>query len=118
MAWNVTQIGRRRLLKPAARRATRKTFRPALEALETRLAPANVSVTRFHNDAALTGQNLLETTLTPANVNSANFGKLATAAVDGYVYAQPLYVANLNLPPGAGGNEAAPPAAVGSFDPA
>jgi hypothetical protein len=68
-----------------------------LEWLESRLAPANVSVTSFHYDPSLTGENLQETALTPTNVNATNFGKLANVAVDGYVYAQPLYMANLMI---------------------
>jgi hypothetical protein len=51
----------------------------------------------FHNDAARTGQNLQEYALTPANVASPNFGKLWSCPVDGDVYAQPLYVANLTI---------------------
>jgi hypothetical protein len=95
MAWNLTGLSRRRFLQPAPRKPIRKAFRPALERLEDRLAPANVSVYSFHNDPAITGQNLQETVLTPANVNPTTFGKLASVAVDGYTYAQPLYVANL-----------------------
>jgi len=50
-----------------------------------------------HNDLARTGQNLQEYALTPANVNSKQFGKIWVCAVDGDVYAQPLYVANLAI---------------------
>src|SRR5439155_2383215 len=38
-----------------------------------------------------------ETILTPANVNSTNFGNLFNYAVDGYTFAQPLYVPNLTI---------------------
>ena len=48
-------------------------------------------------DNARTGANLQETTLTPANVNAQTFGKLFTVPIDGEIYAQPLYVANLAI---------------------
>ena len=49
----------------------------------------------WHNDIARTGQNLKEYALTPALVASANFTKLFSCPVDGYIYAEPLYMANL-----------------------
>jgi hypothetical protein len=79
------------------RRPLAKSFRLKLEQLETRLAPANVSVTSFHYDASLSGENLQETALNPGDVNATNFGKLADMHVDGYVYSQPLYMANLMI---------------------
>jgi outer membrane protein assembly factor BamB len=60
-------------------------------------AHAQVNVTTYHNDNARTGQFTQETVLTPANVNSSQFGKLFTAAVDGWVYAQPLYLSSLSI---------------------
>jgi hypothetical protein len=74
-----------------------KSFRLKLEQLEPRLAPANVNVTTFHYDSGITGENLQETTLTPANVNATNFGVLANKQVDGYTYAQPLYMGGLMI---------------------
>src|SRR5205807_384051 len=46
---------------------------------------------------ARTGLNDPQPPLTPANVNAASFGKLFSYAVDGYVYAQPLYVSSLRV---------------------
>jgi fibronectin type 3 domain-containing protein len=54
----------------------------------------------YLNDLAGTGANTNETTLTPANVNSAQFGKLFSSSVDGQVYAQPLYMPNVNITTG------------------
>ncbi|HKD44450.1 MAG TPA: hypothetical protein VKD24_02240 [Candidatus Angelobacter sp.] len=48
-------------------------------------------------DNARTGLNSNETVLTPSNVTAAHFGKLFSYLVDGYLYAQPLYVSNLTI---------------------
>jgi hypothetical protein len=75
-------------------------FRPGAEAIEPRLllsaSPADVLT--YRNDNARTGQDLGETILNPANVNPSRFGKLFTDPVDGTVYAQPLYMANVAIP--------------------
>jgi hypothetical protein len=71
----------------------------------SKTAKASVSVSQApvtgmlteRNDLARTGQNLSETTLTTSNVNSSTFGKLASYPVDGYIYAQPLYVSHLAI---------------------
>jgi hypothetical protein len=59
---------------------------------------AQVNVLTYHNNNSRTGENLNETLLTTANVNSSSFGKLFSYAVDGYVFAQPLYVSGLSIP--------------------
>jgi hypothetical protein len=58
----------------------------------------NSGIVTQHNDNGRTGQNLDETVLSPANVNKNQFGKLGSVPVDGFVYAQPLYVEGLNTP--------------------
>jgi len=55
-----------------------------------------VNVVMQHNDLSRTGANTSETILTPTNV-AKSFGQLFENPVDGQVYAQPLYVQNLNI---------------------
>lgn len=55
------------------------------------------AVLTFHNDDLRDGAFTQETMLTTSNVNSTLFGKLFTYAVDGQVYAQPLYVPQLTI---------------------
>lgn len=51
-----------------------------------------------HNDISRTGLNANENVLTTTNVGSTTtFGKKFSHAVDGYIYAQPLYVPNVGI---------------------
>src|SRR5258708_35966379 len=60
-------------------------------------AEAQTPVLTQHNDNSRSGAYTTETALTPANVNTSNFGKLFSHAVDGRIYAQPLYLPNLSI---------------------
>jgi hypothetical protein len=51
----------------------------------------------YHNDLSRDGANTQEYALTPSNVNAGGFGKLASCSVDGAIYGQPLWVANLTV---------------------
>jgi hypothetical protein len=59
---------------------------------------ADSAVLTYHNDDARDGAYLQELTLTPANVNSTHFGKILSYPVDGQIYAQPLYLPQVNIP--------------------
>jgi len=52
----------------------------------------------YKYDNGRTGQNTTERLIAPSNVNSTNFGLLFSYFIDGLAWAQPLYVANVNLP--------------------
>lgn len=51
----------------------------------------------YHQDLARDGANTQEYALTPSNVSTSSFGKLFSCTVDGAIYAQPLWVANLDV---------------------
>ncbi len=72
---------------------------PAVGLLLASLAPlAFPQVLTSQYDNARTGATLHETLLTPNAVNPAAFGKLFSLAVDGDVYAQPLFVPQVPVP--------------------
>ncbi|MBZ5659479.1 MAG: hypothetical protein LAO08_03660 [Acidobacteriia bacterium] len=83
---------------------------PGFHAITAKLATnpstggsAAVYVTNFpgtltwRNDNARSGVNNREMALAPATVNSSTFGKLFSCPLDGYAYAQPLYVPRLAM---------------------
>ena len=68
------------------------------------IGSAQVEVTDFggtltwRNDNLRTGQNPKELVLAPGTVNSSTFGKVFSCPLDGFAYAQPLYVPNFYIP--------------------
>ncbi|HLH04724.1 MAG TPA: hypothetical protein VKX25_18300 [Bryobacteraceae bacterium] len=70
---------------------------PALMLLLTGAVHAATLTTSQYNNAR-TGADLEENILNPRNVNPQQFGKIATLAVDGDVYAQPLYLPSVAVP--------------------
>ncbi|HET9994577.1 MAG TPA: fibronectin type III domain-containing protein [Candidatus Acidoferrum sp.] len=68
----------------------------------TQNATASIAITdlsgvfTYHNDLSRDGANTHEVALTSSTVNTTNFGKLFSCPVDGAIYAQPLWVANLS----------------------
>lgn len=52
---------------------------------------------RYKFDLAGTGANLNESTLNLTTVNQNSFGRLRKQTLDGVIFTQPLYVANLNI---------------------
>jgi hypothetical protein len=69
----------------------------------TKSASAVIGVTdlagvfTYHNDLSRDGVNSQEYALTTANVNTTTFGKQFSCAADGAIYAQPLWVPNVNI---------------------
>lgn len=61
----------------------------------TALLSAQVNVVTARNDVSRDGLNSSERVLNQRNVNSATFGKICSAVVDGQLYAQPLVISIL-----------------------
>src|SRR5579863_6933053 len=61
-------------------------------------ALGQVSVLTAQYDNARSAANLNETLLNTSNVNENQFGMLYSRSLDGYLYAQPLYVPNVVIP--------------------
>ncbi|MDP4241069.1 MAG: hypothetical protein Q8904_16530, partial [Bacteroidota bacterium] len=59
---------------------------------------AQESIVTQRGNNQRTGSYTHEMILNPANVNAVGFGKLYSYPVDGQVYAQPLYVAGVEIP--------------------
>jgi glucose dehydrogenase len=57
--------------------------------------PHAVTTYQYNNNHS--GANTSESILTPTNVNVSQFGRKTVFPVQGYVYAQPLYVPNLTI---------------------
>lgn len=72
---------------------TDKSVHPSIAVAVTNLS----GMLTYHNDLARDGANTQEYALTPANVNTSSFGKLFSCSVDGAIYGQPLWVANVSL---------------------
>jgi hypothetical protein len=79
-------------------RASLDTISSATSLAVTPDANGFPGVLTYRNDLTRTGQNLNESILKPHNVNKYTFGKLFSIPVDGYLYAQPLYVPALDVP--------------------
>ena len=61
-------------------------------------ARADINVTQSRYDLYRTGANPNETILNTTNVSAENFGLLYYYPVDGDIYAQPLYVSQVDIP--------------------
>src|SRR3954468_13831854 len=60
-------------------------------------APSSTGVLRYKIDLGGTGANAAETTLNLGNVNPTSFGRLMKKGLDGVIFAEPLYVSNLQV---------------------
>ena len=60
-------------------------------------APSQVNVVTGQYDIGRTGANPAEIVLKTSNVNPSQFGLLFSRLVDGFIYAQPLYVSGITV---------------------
>src|SRR6476469_9502148 len=90
------------LYHPPAKRSVH-TITAASVAQPTAKGSAKVWITdypgmfTYHADRFRSGVNLQEFALTKSTIKSTTFGKVFSRSVDGQIYAQPLYVANLTI---------------------
>jgi hypothetical protein len=88
---------------PTTAAAGQHTIKATSIATPTASSAATLWVTPYagtftwRNDVQRTGQNPQELALSTTTLNSTNFGKLFACPVDGEMYAEPLYVANLAI---------------------
>src|SRR2546427_12627209 len=80
------------------KRVSRRVILCALALAVAPHAAAQVSVLTANYNNARTNANLNERVLNSVNVSPAQFGKLFTLPVDGFITAQPLYVQNVAIP--------------------
>jgi len=90
------------LYHPPAKRSTHKiTAKSVVQSTAVGSATAWITyypgMFTYHADKFRSGVNLQEFALTASTVKSSTFGKVFSRSVDGQIYAQPLYVANLTI---------------------
>jgi len=94
----VSSSGLYQAVAAGAHQITATSQEDPTKSAQASVTAAYLGVLTYRNDLGRTGQNLSETTLTLTNVNSTQFGKLTSYAVDGAIYAQPLYMPFLTIP--------------------
>ncbi len=84
---------------PCTVTATQATSSNPATAIDNVTAPSDqgLNYVTWKNDNGHSGQQRNETVLTPGNVNSSTFGVKFSVALDGMVFAQPLYMSGLTV---------------------